>query len=192
MSISVTIPGRRPPLRAALHFQPKIDLWIGKTIGVEAFVRWRHPKRGLMPPDQFIPAAEETELIRPLTRWVLDRALRQCRLWLESGLDVGVEDQGTLDGLRALGRPTSRPGCSGPPGDSRSEMQRISEVLQLPVVINLSVLRNSISSLVAWPPRAGSLRKSFNGCSVGGMGSYILSAPKGARLVAPDRRPGHE
>jgi len=73
-----------------LHFQPKIDLRIGKTIGVEALVRWRHPKRGLMPPDQFIPAAEENELMRPLTRWVLDRALRQCRLWLESGLDVGV------------------------------------------------------------------------------------------------------
>ena len=73
-----------------LHFQPKIDLRIGKTIGVEALVRWRHPKRGLVPPDQFIPAAEENELMRPLTRWVLDRALRQCRLWLESGLDVGV------------------------------------------------------------------------------------------------------
>jgi len=74
-----------------LHFQPKIDLKTGKTIGVEALVRWRHPKRGLMPPDQFIPMAEETELIRPLTRWVLDRALRQCRLWRESGIDVGVE-----------------------------------------------------------------------------------------------------
>jgi diguanylate cyclase (GGDEF)-like protein/PAS domain S-box-containing protein len=73
-----------------LHFQPKIDLRIGKTIGVEALVRWRHPKRGLMPPDQFIPAAEETELIRPLTRWVLNRAVRQCRLWLESGLEVDV------------------------------------------------------------------------------------------------------
>ena len=73
-----------------LHFQPKIDLRIGKTIGVEALVRWRHPKRGLMPPDQFIPAAEETELIRPLTRWVLNRALRQCRLWLELGLELDV------------------------------------------------------------------------------------------------------
>jgi diguanylate cyclase (GGDEF)-like protein/PAS domain S-box-containing protein len=73
-----------------LHFQPKIDLRIGKTIGVEALVRWQHPKRGLMPPDQFIPVAEECELIKPLTRWVLNRALRQCRLWQESGLDVGV------------------------------------------------------------------------------------------------------
>ncbi len=73
-----------------LHFQPKIDLRVGKTIGVEALVRWRHPKRGLIPPDQFIPAAEDTELIRPLTRWVLNRTLRQCRLWMESGLDIGV------------------------------------------------------------------------------------------------------
>jgi diguanylate cyclase (GGDEF)-like protein/PAS domain S-box-containing protein len=73
-----------------LQFQPKIDLRTGKTIGVEALVRWRHPKRGLLPPDQFIPAAKESELMSPLTRWVLDRALRQCRRWLESGLDVGV------------------------------------------------------------------------------------------------------
>lgn len=73
-----------------LHFQPKIDLRIGKTVGVEALVRWQHSKRGLLLPEEFIPAAEETELIRPLTRWVLNRALRQCRLWQESGLDVGV------------------------------------------------------------------------------------------------------
>jgi len=73
-----------------LHFQPKIDLRLGKTVGVEALVRWRHPKRGLLPPDQFVPAAEESELIRPLTRWVLNRTLRQCRLWQESGLDVVV------------------------------------------------------------------------------------------------------
>jgi diguanylate cyclase (GGDEF)-like protein/PAS domain S-box-containing protein len=73
-----------------LHFQPKIDLRIGRTTGVEALVRWQHPKRGLLPPDQFIPVAEECELIKPLTRWVLNRALRQCRLWLESGLDVGL------------------------------------------------------------------------------------------------------
>jgi EAL domain-containing protein (putative c-di-GMP-specific phosphodiesterase class I) len=48
------------------------------------------PEAGLMPPDQFIPAAEDTELIKPLTRWVLNRALRQCRLWLESGLELDV------------------------------------------------------------------------------------------------------
>jgi diguanylate cyclase (GGDEF)-like protein/PAS domain S-box-containing protein len=73
-----------------LHFQPKIDLRIGKTIGVEALVRWQHPKQGLVPPRQFIPLAEETGLIRPLTRWVLDRALQQRRIWLEAGIDVDV------------------------------------------------------------------------------------------------------
>jgi len=73
-----------------LHFQPKVDLRIGKTIGVEALVRWQHPKQGLVPPNQFIPAAEETELIKPLTRWVLNRALQQSRIWLESGLDIDI------------------------------------------------------------------------------------------------------
>ena len=73
-----------------LHFQPKIDLRIGKTIGVEALVRWQHPKQGLVPPSQFIPAAEETEIIKPLARWVINRALQQCRIWLQSGLDIDV------------------------------------------------------------------------------------------------------
>ncbi len=73
-----------------LHYQPKIDVRIGKTIGVEALVRWQHPKQGLVPPNQFIPAAEETDLIKPLTRWVLNRALQQSRIWLDSGLDLDV------------------------------------------------------------------------------------------------------
>ena len=73
-----------------LHFQPKIDLRIGKTTGVEALVRWQHPKQGLVPPNRFIPVAEETDLIKPLTRWVLSRALQQSRIWLESGLDIDV------------------------------------------------------------------------------------------------------
>ncbi len=73
-----------------LHFQPKVDLRIGKTIGVEALVRWQHPKLGLVPPGQFIPAAEETGVIKPLTQWVLNRALQQSRIWLDSGLDIDV------------------------------------------------------------------------------------------------------
>jgi len=73
-----------------LHFQPKVDLRTGKTIGVEALVRWQHPKQGLVPPNQFVPVAEETELIKPLTRWVLNRALQQSRIWRESGLDIDV------------------------------------------------------------------------------------------------------
>ena len=73
-----------------LHYQPTIDLRIGRTIGVEALVRWQHPERGLIPPIDFIPDAEATDLVMPLTRWVINRALQQRRSWLESDLDVDV------------------------------------------------------------------------------------------------------
>lgn len=65
----------------ALHFQPKVDLADERTVGVEALVRWQHPQRGLISPDSFIPLAEQTGLMGPLTRWVLGDALRQLRSW---------------------------------------------------------------------------------------------------------------
>ncbi len=71
-----------------LHFQPKIDLTDGTIVGVEALVRWQHPTRGSVAPHQFIPAAENTTLIDPLTDWVLDRALRQCNYWKGQGIDL--------------------------------------------------------------------------------------------------------
>ena len=71
-----------------LHYQPTVALKTGRTIGVEALVRWQHPTQGLIPPDQFIPAAEETELVQPLARWVLNQGLSQLRSWNDSGLDV--------------------------------------------------------------------------------------------------------
>ncbi|MBI3805349.1 MAG: EAL domain-containing protein [Nitrospirae bacterium] len=73
-----------------LHFQPKIDLKTQRVIGVEALVRWQHPEQGFIPPDQFIGSAEKTGLIRPLTQWVLEAALRQCRLWSRSGMEIGI------------------------------------------------------------------------------------------------------
>jgi diguanylate cyclase (GGDEF)-like protein len=66
-----------------LHYQPKAQLETGRIQGVEALVRWEHPTLGLLPPDEFIPVAEHTGLIRPLTTWVLTTALRQCRTWLD-------------------------------------------------------------------------------------------------------------
>jgi EAL domain-containing protein (putative c-di-GMP-specific phosphodiesterase class I) len=73
-----------------LHYQPKATLADGDVRGVEALVRWQHPERGLVPPDVFIPVAEQTGLIRPLTLFVVERALRQCRAWREQGLDLTV------------------------------------------------------------------------------------------------------
>jgi diguanylate cyclase (GGDEF)-like protein/PAS domain S-box-containing protein len=72
-----------------LFFQPKVNLSATpQTIGVEALVRWQHPTDGLLTPDQFLPAAERSKLIEPLTRWVLDEALHQQRLWTDAGLDL--------------------------------------------------------------------------------------------------------
>ena len=73
-----------------IHYQPKVSFSLGRMVGVEALVRWPHPEHGLMPPDDFIPLAERTGLIGPLTRWVLERAVRQCRDWEQNGLLVNV------------------------------------------------------------------------------------------------------
>ena len=74
----------------SLHFQPKSDLVTGKLQGVEALVRWQHPEQGLLSPDQFVPLAERTGLVHPLTRFVLDAALAQCRAWYDQGLELPV------------------------------------------------------------------------------------------------------
>ena len=73
-----------------LHYQPKIDLATKRIIGVEALLRWEHPERGMLPPLDFIPLIERTALIDPVTRFVIDEALRQVRSWRELGLDLEV------------------------------------------------------------------------------------------------------
>src|SRR5205823_2305998 len=73
-----------------LHYQPKVECRTGAIAGVEALVRWQHPQQGLIPPDRFIPLAEQTGLIRPLTRWVLNSAVRQTRAWHDEGLMLSV------------------------------------------------------------------------------------------------------
>jgi diguanylate cyclase (GGDEF)-like protein/PAS domain S-box-containing protein len=73
-----------------LHYQPKALLEDGSVRSVEALVRWMHPERGLIPPDQFIPQAQETGLMKPLTMYVLKEALRQAREWQDEGLELAV------------------------------------------------------------------------------------------------------
>jgi diguanylate cyclase (GGDEF)-like protein/PAS domain S-box-containing protein len=73
-----------------LQFQPLVSLHNGAVVGAEALVRWDHPERGVIPPAEFIPFAEKTRLIQPLTRWVLTSALRQSRSWHHAGHPLPV------------------------------------------------------------------------------------------------------
>ena len=76
-----------------LYYQPKLDLSTGTVIGVEALVRWHHPIFGLIPPAEFVPFAEHTGLIRPLTNFVLRTAVTQARAWLDAGIETAVGGQ---------------------------------------------------------------------------------------------------
>jgi diguanylate cyclase (GGDEF)-like protein/PAS domain S-box-containing protein len=73
-----------------LHYQPKARLADGSVTTVEALLRWNHPERGLVLPGEFIPIVQQTGLIEPLSRYVVDTALRQCRAWLDAGLRLAV------------------------------------------------------------------------------------------------------
>ena len=108
---------QRPPLRFSelrraivqdqlfLHYQPKIDLKTGAISGLEVLTRWQHPEHGLISPDEFIPLAERTGLIIPLTLWVLHRSLVQCRSWRDLGIDIGVAVNLSMWNLDALELP---------------------------------------------------------------------------------------
>ena len=105
-----------------LHFQPKVNLDSGEITGAEALVRWQHPERGLTPPDQFIPVAEECGLIVQIGRWVLYETCKQARAWQDAGLPlkhisvnvsaVEFRDKGFVEGVRAILSETRlEPGC---------------------------------------------------------------------------------
>ncbi|HEX9496135.1 MAG TPA: EAL domain-containing protein [Candidatus Limnocylindria bacterium] len=73
-----------------LFYQPIVDVASGQTLNTEALLRWRHPARGLMMPDHFMPAVERSGLIRPVFGFALSSALRQCAAWRGDGLDLRV------------------------------------------------------------------------------------------------------
>lgn len=92
-------------------YQPKVDFATREIIGAEALLRWNHPQRGCIEPDEFIPLAEQTGLIKPLTTWVLDMAVRQClewrSIWPEFNVAVNLSvhnlhDAALLDQVRRL------------------------------------------------------------------------------------------
>jgi diguanylate cyclase (GGDEF)-like protein len=94
-----------------LHYQPQIEAASGRVVGVEALVRWQHPEFGLVPPLEFVPAAEQSGLIRELTIWVLTTAVDQISTWREAGLDItmsvnvsmrDLRDASVLDALKRL------------------------------------------------------------------------------------------
>jgi diguanylate cyclase (GGDEF)-like protein/PAS domain S-box-containing protein len=95
-----------------LHYQPKVNLDTGEITGVEALIRWQQPDRGLVPPSQFVPIAEDCGLIIQIGRWVLREACRQARAWQDAGLPplpiavnvsaVEFRDKSFVEGVRAI------------------------------------------------------------------------------------------
>ena len=83
-----------------LYYQPKADARTGIVQGLEALLRWQHPIYDFVPPDQFIPLAEQTGLIGSLTSWVLQTALKQCRHWLRAGIELGISVNLSMWNLR--------------------------------------------------------------------------------------------
>ena len=88
-----------------LHYQPKVELASGIVVGVEALVRWQHPTRGLVLPDEFIPLAERTGIIADLTAFVLEEAVAQYARWLSNGIDLPVAVNLSVDSLTDPGLP---------------------------------------------------------------------------------------
>jgi len=95
-----------------LHYQPKLDLQTGRITGMEALIRWVHPQRGMVPPGQFVPIAEECGLMLRIGSWVLQEACVQARAWSELGLGIvpiavnvsaaEFKDRDFLSGVRAV------------------------------------------------------------------------------------------
>jgi EAL domain-containing protein (putative c-di-GMP-specific phosphodiesterase class I) len=81
-----------------VHYQPRVSMRSGRTVGAEALLRWRHPRRGMVPPSAFIPVAERCGLITELGGWVLERACAEAALWPDRiGLSVNVSARQLVD-----------------------------------------------------------------------------------------------
>jgi EAL domain-containing protein (putative c-di-GMP-specific phosphodiesterase class I) len=90
-----------------LYYQPQVDVLTGRIIAVEALIRWPHARLGLLMPDAFIPLAEETGLIVPLTHWVIEEALRQIACWSADGVTLSVAVNISMRSIRQAGLPAT-------------------------------------------------------------------------------------
>ena len=88
-----------------LEYQPKVAIQRGELVGVEALLRWRHPEKGIILPDEFIHLAEQAGLVRDLTRLVLDKSIEQCGLWHRAGLPISVSVNLSIKNLQDLDFP---------------------------------------------------------------------------------------
>ncbi len=126
-----------------LHYQPKVHLVSGQLVGAEALVRWQHPGRGLLPPSEFIVLAEHTMLIKPLTLYVLDRALEECGRWESDGhvlsVAVNISARNLLDAEFADGVAASLERWGIPP--DRLELELTETALMGNPMRALGVLR---------------------------------------------------
>jgi len=134
-----------------LHYQPKGELSSHRVKSVEALARWRHPRNGIMLPDDFIPLAEHTGLIRPLTLYALNSALKQCRAWEEQGLDLNVAVNLSPQSLLDLQLP--------------KEVQGLLERWKVPATrLKLEITE---SSIMADPMRAMRVLNELSGMGIG-------------------------
>jgi diguanylate cyclase len=147
-----------------LHYQPKLRLGTGRIVGLEALVRWMHPEQGLLPPGEFVPLAEQTGLIKPLTSFVLRSALHQLAAWRQAGhelsIAVNVSERSLLDPefptevaelLEATGVPPARLELEITEGTIMADPERAAAVLrrldELGVALSLDDFGTGYSSL---------------------------------------------
>lgn len=122
-----------------LYYQPKVELITGRPVGVEALVRWQHPKDGMAFPDQFISVAEENDLMDELTRLVLTEALGQARQWNDQGLFLKMSVNVSMDNLKSLDFPDFVAGQTAAAGLAPEQL-----ILE---VTETRLMQNSLSSL---------------------------------------------
>ena len=95
-----------------VYYQPQIDIASRQLSGAEALARWNHPQHGMIPPDVFIPVAEEHNLINHMTDVILSNAMAQCALWHEQGLDINLSVNISVDSLDRLDLPEYIVSCA--------------------------------------------------------------------------------